>query len=120
MPYRPILKPHATSSKVRPVFDASSKCYTVYSLNDVCHTGPSLLPLLVGVLLRFRRWPWVISGDVKQAFLNIYLHEKDRDAHRFLLKCGEKILHCRFTVVPFGNTCSPFLLNAILKFHFQK
>ena len=120
MPHRPILRPHATSSKVRPVFDASSKCYTGYSLNDVCHTGPSLLPLLVGVLLRFRRWPWVISGDVKQAFLNIYLHERDRDAHRFLIKYGDKILHCRFTVVPFGNTCSPFLLNAILKFHFKQ
>ena len=119
LPHRPILKPQASSSQVRPVFDASSKTYTGYSLNDLCHTGPSLLPDLVGVILRFRRWKWVISGDVRQAFLNIFIKDEDRDVHRFLIKRGEEIIHCKFNVIPFGNTCSPFLLQAILKYHFQ-
>ena len=119
LPHRPVLRPQASSSQVRPVFDASSKTYTGYSLNDLCHTGPSLLPDLFGVLLRFRRWKWVISGDVRQAFLNIFIKDVDRDVHRFLIKRGENIIHCRFTVLPFGNTCSPFILQGVLNYHFK-
>ena len=118
MPHMPIIKPQASSSRIRPVFDASSKS-TGISLNDLCHSGPSLLPDLVGVLIRWRRWKYVISGDVKQAFLNILIKEQDRDAHRFLLKVGNSIVHCRFNVLPFGNTCSPFVLQAVLRYHFK-
>ena len=117
MPHRPVVRESSSSSKIRPVFDCSSKSYNGKSLNDLLCTGPSLNPDLVAVMLRFRRWPIPLSGDVIKAFLQIHVNPKDRNCHRFLIKINDIIYHLRFTRVPFGNTSSPFLLNAVLRFH---
>lgn len=124
MPHRPVIKESSISTKIRPVFDCSAKNGNGVSLNDCLHTGPSLNPELVEVLLRFRRWPIAISGDISKAFLQISVKRGDRDAHRFLLKgekgTGNSVRHMRFLRVPFGNTSSPFLLNATIKNHLSK
>lgn len=124
MPHRPVIKESSTSTKIRPVFDASAKSTNGISLNDCLHTGPSLNPDLVEVLIRFRRWPIAISGDISKAFLQIGVKREDRDVHRFLLKAekgkGTWTRHMRFLRVPFGNTSSPFLLNATIKHHLSK
>ena len=117
--HRPIIK-QCASTKVRPVFDASAKTSTGFSLNDALHPGPSLFPDMVGILLRFRRWPIAVTGDIKKAFLNMFCNVTDKDVHRFLLKIEGVIIHCRFNRIPFGNTSSPFLLNATLFFHLSQ
>ena len=117
LPHRPVVKLDSNSTKVRPVFDASAKGYNKMSLNDCVHIGPNLLPDLVEVLIRFRRYPIALMGDVKQAFPQIYMHLKDQDLHRFLIMLYGETIHCRFTRVPFGNASSPFILNAVLRYH---
>ena len=67
LPHRPIIKEGA-NTRIRPVFDASSYSSTGVSLNDAVSTGPSLYPDLVKVIIRFRRWPIAITGDICQAF----------------------------------------------------
>ena len=113
MPHHPVVKESSTSTKVRPVFDASAKGYNGFSLNDCVHTGPNLLPDLVALLIRFRRWKVALTADVVKAFLQVAVHPSDRDAHRFLWK--DRVM--RFTRVPFGNRASPFLLCATIRHH---
>ena len=113
LPHHPVVKAHSSSTKVRPVFDASAKSYNGVSLNDCMCTGPNLLPDLVSLLLRFRRWKVALTADVVKAFLQVAVHPADRDAHRFLWQ--EKVM--RFTRVPFGNRASPFLLCATIRHH---
>ena len=120
MPHGPVIREGSSSTKIRPVFDCSAKSYNGKSLNDLLCTGPSLNPDLVAVMLRFRRWPIPLSGDVIKAFLQIHVNPKDRNVHRFLIKINNIIIHMRFTRVPFGNTSSPFLLNAVVKFHLSR
>ncbi|XP_042892829.1 uncharacterized protein LOC122266927 [Penaeus japonicus] len=121
MPHHPVIKLNSSSTKIRPVFDASASCFNGVSLNDCLHSGPSLNPDLVEVLVRFRRWPIAITADIKKAFLQINVLQEDKDVHRFLLpKEDGTIRHMRFNRVPFGNTSSPFLLNATLKTHLAK
>ena len=117
LPHRPIIKLKANSTKIRPVFDGSAKGPNNKSLNDCLHTGPTLLPELFAIIIRFRRWPIALSGDVAQAFLNVEVHPFDCDVHRFLIKLNNELIHCRFTCVPFGNKSSPFILNAVLRHH---
>jgi hypothetical protein len=87
------------------------------SLNDCLEAGPSLIPLLPEVLLRFRRWQFALTADISKAFLQISLKEEDRDVHRFLLREGDVIRRMRFCRVTFGVTSSPFLLNATIRHH---
>ncbi|KAK3889709.1 hypothetical protein Pcinc_006275 [Petrolisthes cinctipes] len=119
LPHRPVVRESSSSTKVRPVFDASAAGYNGVSLNDCLDAGPSLNPDLVETLLRFRKWQVAFTADISKAFLQINVREDDRDVHRFLWQCGDQVRTMRFLRVPFGNKSSPFLLNAIIKHHLQ-
>ena len=116
MPHRPLIEDNV-SSKIRSVFDASAAGPNGISLNDGLESGPSLIPDLVEILLRFRRWDIVLTADITKAFLQIGVQRLDQDVHRFLWQCGNMVRVMRFVRAPFGNTSSPFLLNATLKHH---
>jgi hypothetical protein len=81
-------------------------------LNSCIDPGPSLLPDLVSVLIRFRRWRVAVTADITKAFLQVGVRKQDQDAHRFLWNHDGSVRVMRFQRVPFGNTCSPFLLNS--------
>ena len=67
--------------------------------------------------MRFRRWPVAVTADIEKAFHQISILEEDRDVHRFLWQPDVDVMTMRFTRVPFGNCCSPFLLNATIQHH---
>ena len=79
--------------------------------------GPSLIPNLVCVLLRFRRWKFAFCADITKAFLQIRVHIPDQNIHRFLWNLEGEIRVMRFERVPFENKASPFLLNATIQHH---
>jgi len=92
------------------------------SLNDCLLTGQPRLNDLCSIILRFRLHPVGICTDMKKAFLNIQLHENDRDWTRFLClndpqDTKSEFVTYRFRVVLFGAVCSPFMLNATLHCH---
>ena len=108
--------------KWRIVFDASSSEGKSPSLNDVLGMGPNLLPEELATLLRFRGYPVAIIGEIPQALLQLSLDRTDRDLTRFLWYMiseddkgnrytTNEVLTYRFTRLPFGRTCSPFLLS---------
>ena len=117
MPHRPVVKESSSTTKVRPVFDASACGYNGVSLNDCMHTGPQLIPSLVDILIRFRRCFVGLTADIQKAFLQIRVRAQDQDVHRFLLKSDDATRVMRFDRVPFGNRASPFLLNATVRHH---
>lgn len=120
MPHRPVVKSFRLTTKVRPVFDASAKGFNGVSLNDCMETGPSLVPNLPAILMRFRRWKVALSADITKAFLQIQVRREDRDVHRFFWNDHGVVRVMRFLRVPFGNKSSPFLLNATIKHHLNK
>ena len=120
MPHRPVVKESNLTTKVRPVYDASAKGFNGVSLNDCMEAGPSLIPNLPGILLRFRRWKVALTADVTKAFLQIQIRPQDRDVHRFLWNDGGTVRVMRFLRLPFGNKSSPFLMNATVKYHLSQ
>ena len=95
MPHRPVIKGNV-SSKIRPVFDASAAGPNGISLNDYLESGPSLIPDLVEILLRFRKWNITLTADITKVFLQIGVQRPDQDVHRFLWQCGNMVLVMRF------------------------
>ena len=84
LPHKPVIRETAETKKMRIVFDTSTKPnQTSPSLNNCQETGPPLQNLLWNVLVRNRFKPVVLSGDLKQAFLQDRIRESDRHALRF-------------------------------------
>ena len=77
MPHRPVVKESSLTTKIRPVFDASARGFNGVSLNDCLNTGPSMIPNLPGILMRFRRWKVALSADVTKALLQIGVCRED-------------------------------------------
>ena len=85
LPHQAVVRQNAQTTKVRVVYDASAKdLKSNTSLNDCLHIGPSLNPLLLDILLRFRVNRVALVVDIEKAFLNVGVDKDDRDCLRFL------------------------------------
>ena len=112
-----------STTRLRPVFDASARRKDSPSLNQCLEVGPNLIELIPTMLLRFRENRIGVISDFKRAFLQISVTPKDRDVLRFLrwskdvLTKIEVYRHCR---VVFGVTSSPSLLGATIEMHLER
>ncbi|XP_030579763.1 uncharacterized protein LOC115776287 [Archocentrus centrarchus] len=127
LPHHAVLREDKMTTKLRVVFDASSHEDGCPSLNNCLLTGPNLNPDLLGILVRFRLHKIAFMADIKKAFLQISLAQKDRDAVRFLWltaspreEADERLRVLRMTRVVFGVSSSPFLLAAVVRRHLQQ
>jgi hypothetical protein len=88
--------------------------------------GPNLLPEIFALLLLLRLKPMAMVGDIQQAFLLLQLDEKYRDLTRVFwyrvtrddggnYSTTDEVICYRFTRLPFGLTCSPFILSVPLR-----
>ena len=122
LPHHPVIRNDKESTKLRPVFDASSHEKNELSLNDCLETGPNLILKIFDILVRFRFNEVVVLADIKQAFLNIGIRKEDTNYLRFLYYediFAEHPSVCvyRLLRVLFGAKPSPFLLNATIRHH---
>ena len=123
IPHKLVIRETAESTKMRIVFDASTKPnHTSPSVNDCLETGPPLQNLLWSVLVRNRFKPIALSGDLKQAFLQVRIKEAHRNALRFhwiKVRDSSQVETLRFTRALFGLVQSPCLLGGTLKQHLE-
>ena len=120
LPYKPVVRTGAESTKLRVVYDGSAReTPQSPSLNECLYAGPPLQNKLWNVLTRMRFHPVALSGDLKQAFLQVRIKKEERDSLRFFWKPTEHSLTetLRFTRALFGLTCLPFPLAAVVEHH---
>ena len=115
-----MVKENAETTKVRIVYDASTKANSeAPSLNQCLNPGSPLQNDLWNVLVRMRFHPVLLSGDIKQAFLQVRIRKSDRDALWFHWSpdASSEVETLRFTRALFGLTSSPFLLGGVIDQH---
>lgn len=66
LPHHGVLKGDSYTTKLRVVFNASSRTSTGVSLNDLQMTGPIIQSDLLSIVLRFRSRPIVLSADIQK------------------------------------------------------
>ena len=125
LPHRAVIRCDKETTKVRAVSDASAKNGNEPSLNDCLYAGPRLLRQLYDILIRFCLHNIIMMSDIKQAFLNVVIRDEDGDYLRFLwyddpFLTERNIIILSFLRVVFGIFSSPFLLNAIIKYHLKR
>ena len=121
LPHCAVVREEKTTTKVRPVFNASSKS-SGPSSNDCLYAGSNLLPKIFDILLRLRLHRIVVMSNIKQAFLNVAINTAHKDYLQFLWYNtiqGREIIVYRFLRVVFGVKCSPFLLQGTIRHHCQ-
>ncbi|GMR55930.1 hypothetical protein PMAYCL1PPCAC_26125, partial [Pristionchus mayeri] len=124
--HQPVLRKDKPSTPLRIVYDASAHLKNKPCLNDMIHPGPSDLEQIPALLLRSRSRVGLIVADVEKAFLQVKLHQSQRNMLRFLwLKDLDKpvskqnIVIFRFCVTPFGVNASPSILNKVIHHHIK-
>lgn len=118
--HMPVIRSDAKTTKVRMVFLPTQKEKgPVFSNNQCILAGPSLnLRITTAVhLLRFDRF--LLTYDIRKAFLNIQLPPEDQDKLLFLWfrnvsKKDFKVIAFKNTRLAFGLKCSPAILMLAL------
>ena len=84
IPHKAVVRESAETTKMRIVYDASAKAHdSAPSLNDCLEVGPPLQNQLWKVLFRGRFHPFALTGDIREAFLQVRISAQDRDTLRF-------------------------------------
>ena len=83
LPLQAVFTPERTT-KVRLVFDSSSKGHDGLSLNDYLEKGPNFINSLFDVLAAWRWNEVAFTGDVRKMFNQVLVHPDDQVYHRFL------------------------------------
>lgn len=117
LPHHGVVKMSSTTTKVRPVFNASSESSTGISLNDILCVGATVQPESFDIMLRFREKPFVITGDITKMYRQIFVHPSQRKLLRILWRSdmSQPVTHYQLNTVTFGTACAPFLATRVIK-----
>ena len=118
-----VVRQDALTTKVCVVFDGSAQCNPgLPSLNDILETGPSTVPAIFDILLRFCSYKIPLVADIAQAFHQMCVSRDDINCLRFLWvndAVEPEIIFMRFLHVVFSLRSSPFLLGGTLQHHIK-
>lgn len=102
--------------KVRVVFDVSAKSTSGVNLNDVLRCGPTVKQDLFSILVRFRKYQFVITFAIEKMFRQIKVAREDWDLHRIVWRYSpeELLPSYRLTTVTYGTTLPHFCPPTVL------
>ncbi|KAL0860002.1 hypothetical protein ABMA27_010317 [Loxostege sticticalis] len=117
LPHHGVFREHSTTTKLRVVFDASSKTNSGKSLNDIQSIGPALQNDLISILLRFRQFAFVACADIEKMYRQILIQPDQRNLQLILWRENpdEDIGVYRLNTVTYGTASAPFLSIRCLK-----
>lgn len=115
-PHHPVLRQTSRSTKLRVVFNASTKHKNGLSLNDHLMVGPKLQRDLASIILLWRQHRYVLTADVAKMFRQIRIHPEDTDFQRILWRpCPESpIEEYRLLTVTYGMAAAPYLAIRVI------
>lgn len=107
LPHHGVLRENSTTTKLRVVFNASSRSSTGVSLNDIVHKGQKLQTELIDVLIWFRQFRFEFTADIEKMYHQIDVNPLDWDMQRILWsKKPNEILTYQLTTVTWNRLCS--------------
>ena len=110
IPHQVVLRPQSTSTKLRVVFDASSRSTSQKSLNDLLMVGPTIQNTLYSTLLRFRLHEYVLTADIEKMYRQVFIVDNHRDFQLILWreKPEDPIQIFRLNTITYGTSSAPF------------
>lgn len=79
-----IEKKGSSTTNYRVVFDGSVKTSSGNSLNDKLKVGPTVKNDLFNILVRFRKHPIILIGDIAKMYRQVNINPSQRNLQRIL------------------------------------
>lgn len=116
LPHHYVMKETSTITKLRVVFDASSKSTTGVSLNNILMVGSVLQQDLCSILLRFRSFKYVLTADIAKMYRQIYIDENQTALQRIIWRDDStgKIRTYELLTVTCGTAPASFLATKVI------
>ena len=117
IPHYAVMKPFSSTTKVRVVFDGSSKTSSGKSLNDFLLKGPKLQQDISDLIIRFRLHSVALVADICKMYRMIHLLPQDRIYQHIIWRSSdnESFQEYELNTVTYGLTSSPYLAIRTLK-----
>lgn len=116
MPHHCVFKQSENVSKIRVVFDASSRSGTGISLNDALLVGPTVQQDLMTIMLRFRTYN-VLVADIIKMYRQILVHPSQTRLQRILWRGDpdSEVQAYELTTVAYGTASASYLATRCLR-----
>lgn len=111
LPHHPVIKEDSSSTKLRVVFDGSSKTLNGKSLNDILMVGPTIQPDLFTLLVKFRLHRYVVAADITKMYRQIEVNKVDQLYQLILWRSAptEEVKVLKLNTVTYGTSSAAFL-----------
>lgn len=116
LPHHCVFKINDQNSKIRVVFDASSKTSSNVSLNDALFVDLVIQQELIRILMRFRMFRYVLVADIIKMYRQILVHPSDSCFQRILWRenPAENVKAYELKTVTYGTSPASYLATKCL------
>lgn len=111
LPHQAVIRETSSTTKLRVVFDASSKSSTGVSLNDQLLTGPTIQSTLFSIIMKWRKYKVAITADVEKMYRQIKINDADHNYQRIVWRSSptQRINEYQLRTVTYGTSAAPYL-----------
>lgn len=111
LPHHGVLKEESTTTKLRVVFNASSKTSSGVSLSDLKMTGPIIQSDLLSIILRLRMRLIVLAADIQKMYRQVLIKPEQRSLQQIIWRSSpdQPIKTFQLNTVTYGTTAASFL-----------
>ncbi|KYN02131.1 hypothetical protein ALC62_07059 [Cyphomyrmex costatus] len=117
MPHHCVMKASSTTTRLRVVFNASSKSSTGISLNNALMVGPVLQQDVVSILLRFRTYKYVMTSDIEKMYRQIRVDTEQTSLQRIVWRedPSENIKVYELLTLTYGTAPASFIATKVIQ-----
>lgn len=117
IPHHAVFRESSTTSRLRVVFNASSKTSTGESLNDYLLAGPKLQTDLASVMLKWRQFRYDFTADIAKMYRQILVDSRDSSYQLILWRSSplDPDEEYRLLTITYGTTSAPFFALRVLR-----
>jgi len=115
IPHHPVVRESSVTTRLRVVFNASSRTTNGSSLNDHLLTGPKLQTDLAAVVLRWRQFRYVYAADIEKMYRQIRIDPRDADYQRIVWLHNDDLREYQLLTVTYGTASAPFLALRVIR-----
>ncbi|XP_046743020.1 uncharacterized protein LOC124409453 [Diprion similis] len=116
LPHHCVIKETSTTTRLRVVFDASSKTTSGISLNDALMVGPVIQQDLFSTLLRFRSFEYSLTADIAKMYRQVLVDETQVPLQRIVWRdrTNDNIKTYELLTLTYGTAPASFLATKVI------